>query len=50
MGNSALGSIDEIGMVLFQHGSGVGLLDNGSSYVSLTYLTRQQLTIIIETI
>ncbi len=32
-----------------QHGKGVGLLDNGGSYVALTDQNSQQLTIIVET-
>lgn len=37
------------GWFFLQHGSGVGLLDNGGSYVALTDSTGQQLTIIVET-
>ncbi|UJR34751.1 hypothetical protein I4U23_027529 [Adineta vaga] len=37
------------GWFFLQHGAGVGLLDNGGSYVALTDSTGQQLTIIIET-
>jgi galactosylceramidase len=37
------------GWFFLQHGTGVGLLDNGGSYVALTDSTGQQLTIIVET-
>jgi galactosylceramidase len=37
------------GWFFLQHGTGVGLLDNGGSYVALTDSTDQQLTIIVET-
>ena len=42
------GQFTRSGWFFLQHGSGVGLLDNGGSYVSLTDPTGQQLTIIIE--
>lgn len=35
--------------VLFNHGSGVDLLDNGRNYVALTDSTCEQLAIIVET-
>ncbi len=37
------------GWFFLQHGAGVGLLNNGGSYVALTDSTGQQLTIIVET-
>jgi galactosylceramidase len=37
------------GWFFLQHGTGVGLLDNGGSYVALTDSTGLQLTIIVET-
>ncbi|UJR18596.1 hypothetical protein I4U23_005503 [Adineta vaga] len=43
------GQFTKAGWSFLKHGSGVGLLDNGGSYVSLTDPTGQQLTIIIET-
>jgi galactosylceramidase len=43
------GQFTQSGWFFLQHGSGVRLLDNGGSYVSLTDPTGQQLTIIIET-
>lgn len=43
------GQFTESGWSFLQHGSGVGLLENGGSYVSLTNPTGEQLTIIIET-
>ena len=43
------GQFTKAGWSFLQHGSGVGLLDNGGSYVSLTDPTGQQLTIIVET-
>jgi len=43
------GQFSQAGWFFLQHGSGVGLLDNGGSYVALTDPTKQQLTIIIET-
>lgn len=43
------GQFTQAGWFFLQHGAGVGLLDNGGSYVSLTDPTGQQLTIIVET-
>lgn len=43
------GQFTNSGWFFLQHGNGVGLLDNGGSYVALTDSTSQQLTIIIET-
>jgi galactosylceramidase len=43
------GQFTKSGWFFLQHGSGVGLLDNGGSYVTLTDPTGQQLTIIVET-
>jgi galactosylceramidase len=43
------GQFTESGWFFLQHGTGVGLLDNGGSYVALTDSTGQQLTIIVET-
>jgi galactosylceramidase len=43
------GQFTKAGWSFLQHGSGVGLLDNGGSYVSLTDPTSQELTIIVET-
>jgi galactosylceramidase len=43
------GQFTKSGWFFLQHGSGVGLLDNGGSYVALTDPTGQQLTIIVET-
>jgi galactosylceramidase len=43
------GQFTKAGWSFLQHGSGVGLLDNGGSYVSLTDPTGQELTIIVET-
>jgi galactosylceramidase len=37
------------GWSFLQHGKGVGLLDNGGSYVALTDPTGKQLMIIVET-
>ncbi len=37
------------GWFFLQHGAGVGLLNNGGSYVALTDSTGEQLTIIVET-
>jgi len=39
----------EIGWSYLRHGHGVGLLDNGGSYVALSSPDKKQLTIIIET-
>jgi galactosylceramidase len=43
------GQFTKSGWFFLQHGSGVGLLDNGGSYVTLIDPTTQQLTIIVET-
>ncbi len=43
------GQFTKSGWFFLQHGMGVGLLNNGGSYVTLTDPTSQQLTIIIET-
>jgi galactosylceramidase len=43
------GQFTKAGWSFLQHGQGVGLLDNGGSYVALTDETGQQLTIIVET-
>ena len=43
------GQFTAAGWYFLQHGKGVGLLDNGGSYVTLTDPTGQELTIIIET-
>jgi galactosylceramidase len=43
------GQFTKSGWNFLQHGAGVGLLDNGGSYVALTDPTGQQLTIIVET-
>ena len=43
------GQFTAAGWYFLQHGKGVGLLDNGGSYVALTDPTGQELTIIIET-
>ena len=43
------GQFTAVGWYFLQHGKGVGLLDNGGSYVALTDPTGQQLTIISET-
>jgi galactosylceramidase len=43
------GQFTKSGWFFLQHEKGVGLLDNGGSYVSLTDPTGQQLTIVIET-
>ena len=43
------GQFTKSGWFFLQHGSGVGVLDNGGSYVTLTDPTTQQLTIIVET-
>ncbi|CAF1193727.1 unnamed protein product [Adineta ricciae] len=43
------GQFTKVGWSFLKHGSGVGLLDNGGSYVSLTDPTGEQLTIIVET-
>jgi galactosylceramidase len=44
------GQFTKSGWFFLQHGSGVGLLDNGGSYVALTdSAAGQQLTIIVET-
>jgi galactosylceramidase len=43
------GQFTAAGWSFLQHGKGVGLLDNGGSYVALTDPTGQQLTIVIET-
>ena len=43
------GQFTKPGWTFLQHGKGVGLLDNGGSYVALTDPTGQQLTIIVET-
>jgi galactosylceramidase len=43
------GQFTAAGWFFLQHGKGVGLLDNGGSYVALTDQTGQQLTIIVET-
>jgi galactosylceramidase len=43
------GQFTRSGWFFLQHGKGVGLLDNGGSYVALTDSTGQQLTIIVET-
>jgi galactosylceramidase len=43
------GQFTKAGWFFLQHGMGVGLLDNGGSYVALTDPAGQQLTIIVET-
>lgn len=43
------GQFTKAGWFFLEHGQGVGLLDNGGSYVALTDPTTEQLTIIIET-
>ncbi len=43
------GQFTKSGWFFLQHGMGVGLLNNGGSYVALTDPTSQQLTIIVET-
>jgi galactosylceramidase len=43
------GQFTKPGWFFLQHGKGVGLLDNGGSYVALTDQNSQQLTIIVET-
>ena len=43
------GQFTKAGWFFLQHGKGVGLLDNGGSYVALTDPTGQQLTIIVQT-
>ncbi len=43
------GQFTKAGWFFLQHGKGVGLLDNGGSYVALTDPSNQQLTIIVET-
>jgi galactosylceramidase len=43
------GQFTKAGWFFVQHGQGVGLLDNGGSYVALTDQTGQPLTIIVET-
>lgn len=43
------GQFTKAGWFFLQHGSGVRLLDNGGSYVSLTDPAGQHLTIIVET-
>jgi len=43
------GQFTQIGWYFLQHGKGVGILDNGGTYVTLTDPTKQQLTLIIET-
>jgi galactosylceramidase len=43
------GQFTNPGWSFLQHGNGVGLLDNGGSYVALTDPTGKQLTIIVET-
>ncbi len=43
------GQFTKSGWFFLQHGSGVGLLDNGGSYVASTDPTGQQLTLIVET-
>jgi galactosylceramidase len=43
------GQFTAAGWFFLQHGQGVGLLDNGGSYVALTDQSGQQLTIIVET-
>ena len=43
------GQFTRVGWYFLQHGQGVGLLDNGGSYVTLTDSNSEQLTIIIET-
>ena len=43
------GQFTRAGWFFLQHGQGVGLLDNGGSYVALTDPDSQQLTIIVET-
>jgi galactosylceramidase len=44
------GQFTKSGWFFLQHGTGVGLLDNGGSYVALTDPAGQQLTIIVETV
>lgn len=43
------GQFTKSGWFFLQHGSGVGVLDNGGSYVTLTEPTTQPLMIIVET-
>jgi galactosylceramidase len=43
------GQFTKSGWFFLQHEAGVGLLDNGGSYVALTDPTGQELTIIVET-
>ena len=43
------GQFTESGWFFLEHGSGVGLLENGGSYVTLTDPAGQQLTMIVET-
>lgn len=43
------GQFTKAGWSFLQHGQGVGLLDNGGSYVALTDPAGEQLTIIVET-
>ena len=43
------GQFTQTGWFFLQHGSGVGLLSNGGSYVALTDPAGQQLTIVVET-
>ena len=43
------GQFTKAGWFFLEHGKGVGLLDNGGSYVALTDPTGQQLTIIVQT-
>ena len=43
------GQFTKPGWFFLQHGAGVGLLQNGGSYVALTDSTGEQLTIIVET-
>lgn len=43
------GQFTQVGWFFLQHGSGVGLLENGGSYVGLTDSNGQHLTMIIET-
>ncbi len=43
------GQFTKSGWFFLQHGMGVGILDNGCSYVALTDPAGQELTIIVET-